>query len=570
MEDRRPVTRDVAAFAPVDDAPAPVVDAVPDAAAPRRPRTKRPPRRRQRVKILFVAANTQFGDQLALDEEYRAIERSIRLARHRDAFELIPQLAARPGDLQQALLEHSPDVVHFACHGSAEAEILLLGDGAVPGVISAEALASLFRVLQDNLVLVVFNACFASGPASAIRQHAGLAIGMRERIEDRVAMAFASALYGALAYGRSVRDAFDLAVAAVEVADARQRHVPQLFLGSGIEAEAIRLIERARAPRAVWAISLMALCAALAVAWHAWQPPAEPGHGAPEARQPGAAAVVREEAHPHAYPSPPPGMLRFAATSVRPGVFSGTQRPAACAAHAADDCAELAHPDQVAAVALPAFDLDALEVTNGDYARWLMRRPDLWTVTPKGIVTTRQEPGVSLLLVSERCGGGLSAVAGDRVVASLDKASWPVVCVTWHGASEYCRTQHKRLPLEAEWELAAKGRDGRPFPWGADLPRQDGVAFDLRDGASAHPRDVGSSTQDVSPDGVRDLGGNVAEWVEDGRGISDQKTIRGGSWASRGPCHVLGSSCKRITLDAIGPYGPDVGFRCASSVMEER
>jgi formylglycine-generating enzyme required for sulfatase activity len=264
-------------------------------------------------------------------------------------------------------------------------------------------------------------------------------------------------------------------------------------------------------------------------------------------------------------------MLRFAAASVRPGVFSGTQRPAACAAlHGADDCAELAHPDQVAAVALQAFDLDTVEVTNGDYARWLMKRPDMWTVTPKGIVKARQEPDVSLVLISERCGGGLIAVAGDRVVASLDKASWPVVCVTWHGASEYCRTQHKRLPLDAEWELAAKGHDGRPFPWGADLPRQDGVAFDLRDGASAHPRDVGTSTQDVSPDGVRDLGGNVAEWVEDGRGIIDQKTIRGGSWASRGPCHVLGSSCKRITLDAIGPYAPDVGFRCASSVREER
>ena len=157
----------------------------------------------------------------------------------------------------------------------------------------------------------------------------------------------------------------------------------------------------------------------------------------------------------------------------------------------------------------------------------------------------------------------------DRVVASPEKATWPVVCVTWRGASEYCRAQHKRLPLDAEWELAARGLDGRPFPWGTDLPRQDSVAFDLRDGTAAHPRDVGTSSQDRSPDGIRDLGGNAAEWIEDGRGDTSTKTIRGGSWASRGACHVLGVSCKRIMLDASGPYGPDVGFRCARSVTHD-
>jgi formylglycine-generating enzyme required for sulfatase activity len=264
-------------------------------------------------------------------------------------------------------------------------------------------------------------------------------------------------------------------------------------------------------------------------------------------------------------------MVRFAAASMRPGVFPAAQDPAVCGSpDSTEACAGLAHPEQVATVSLKSFDLDAMEVTNGDYARWLMKRSDIWTTTPKGVIKTRRAPAVSLVLASEKCGGGLAVIAGDRVVTTLDKSSWPVVCVTWHGASEYCRAQHKRLPLEAEWELAAKGHDGRSFPWGADPPRQDGVAFDLRDGASAHPRDVGTSTQDVSPDGVRDLGGNVAEWVEDGRGVIGKKTMRGGSWASREPCHVLGSSCKRITLDANGPYGPDVGFRCASSVMEEQ
>jgi formylglycine-generating enzyme required for sulfatase activity len=528
----------------------------------------------RKIKILFVAANTGAGDQLALDEEYRAIEQSLRGASYRDAFQLIACLATRRDDLQAALLEHRPEVVHFACHGSSQAEVLLASDGPGSEPMSAEALASLFRVLRDNVVLVVFNACFGSAQAAAIRPHVGLTIGMRERIEDGASIKFASALYRALGYGRSVREAFELGVAEIEAVDARQKHVPQLFagtemtdprlLGRAADGAEVRLVDRvvdlsdpwrgvqARegfvprlAAKSRWgraAVLAVLLVAVLLVTWLVWR-----SRRAPEA-------------------PPEAGMVRFAAATVRPGVFDASQRPVVCASlERSEDCAERAQPEQVAPVALSTFDLDATEVTNADYARWLTSRPEMWTVTSKGIVRTRQEPGVPLALVSEACGEGL-ALAGGRVIASPDKAAWPVVCVTWHGASEYCRAQHKRLPLEAEWELAAKGGEGRAFPWGSELPRQDGVAFDLRDGATAHPQDVGTAAQDVSPEGVRDLGGNAAEWVEDGRGAIDQGTIRGGSWASRGPCHVLGSGCKQIARDT---WGPDVGFRCARSVLDD-
>lgn len=263
-------------------------------------------------------------------------------------------------------------------------------------------------------------------------------------------------------------------------------------------------------------------------------------------------------------------MIRFAASDRAPGTRAAIP-PAACAVpDEIDACGGAAHRSALAAAAVAAFDLDALEVSNADYARWLMQQAGAWRVTDKGVVRTRREPGVALALVSERCGGGLTVTRDGRIAAARVQAAQPVVCVTWQGAAEYCRAQHKRLPLESEWDLAAGGRDGRAFPWGAELPREDGVAFNRRDGASAHPRDTGSSVQDVSPDGVRDLGGNAGEWVEDERGLDDSKTIRGGSWASRGPCRVLSASCKRVALDANGPYGPDVGFRCARSVVEPR
>src|SRR5215510_2281024 len=171
-----------------------------------RARSNSPYAARERVKILFVAANAS-RDQLALDVEYRAIEDSIRAARYRDAFQLIPKLAARPSDLQQALLEHRPDVVHFACHGTSQAELVLVAEHAGVAHIPAEALASTFRVLRGDVALVVFNACFAGEQAQAIGEGVGLAIGLRARIDDAAATAFASALYSALAFGRSVRDA---------------------------------------------------------------------------------------------------------------------------------------------------------------------------------------------------------------------------------------------------------------------------------------------------------------------------------------------------------------------------
>jgi formylglycine-generating enzyme required for sulfatase activity len=260
-------------------------------------------------------------------------------------------------------------------------------------------------------------------------------------------------------------------------------------------------------------------------------------------------------------------MVRFLGGPIRPGVFAAASRPPVCASlAAADDAAVLDHPEEVAEIRVEPFDLDVREVTNHEFARWLNEHAGVWSVMSRGVLQARQAPMLPLALTSKECGGGLTLSADGRAVVGAEQASWPVVCVTWYGASEYCRARGKRLPLETEWELAAKGRNGRPFPWGPEMPGRDGVTFDLRDAATAHPRDVGTSRQDVSPEGVHDLGGGVAEWVEDNRGLQDVKTIRGGSWASRGPCQLLGSGRKHIPP---GRFAKDVGFRCASSVIDE-
>ena len=278
-------------------------------------------------------------------------------------------------------------------------------------------------------------------------------------------------------------------------------------------------------------------------------------------------AAVRTWPERGAAPSPPsePDMVRFPATSTRMGVFDAAALPAECRGLVADEgCPVIAEPEAVKPTPVAAFALDRREVTNGEYAAWLNTSAGSWKLTPYGIVTTGGEPAIPLVR-TEKCGNGLTITPEHRAQVTPESARWPVVCVTWSGADEYCRARGKRLPLESEWEIAAKGAEGRPFPWGTELPRPDVVAFGQRGAAEVHPRDAGSSPQDVSPGGVRDLGGNVAEWVEDGRGSARLKTLRGGGFGGRTACDVLGARCARIEGTRAKL---DAGFRCARSLLD--
>jgi formylglycine-generating enzyme required for sulfatase activity len=257
----------------------------------------------------------------------------------------------------------------------------------------------------------------------------------------------------------------------------------------------------------------------------------------------------------------PPNMVRFPAADVYLGVFASL--PDDCRELPIDEnCAEWRHPESVRATHIAAFELDRKEATNDDFCAWLNTHTKDWSLEADGVVTDRKEH--LPLLATTACTGALSISSGGRAEPTAGAAQRPVTCVTWYGAEMYCRAQNKRLPLEAEWELAAKGAVGRPFPWGADwgadTDHLDGVAYHL-----SAPRAVGTSAKDVSPDGVYDLAGNVAEWVQSERNTPDKWVVRGGSFLSDEPCRLLGSKCARISVKNVGR---NVGFRCARNVDE--
>ncbi len=153
-----------------------------------------------------------------------------------------------------------------------------------------------------------------------------------------------------------------------------------------------------------------------------------------------------------------------------------------------------------------------------------------------------------------------------------DRDQHPINCVSWEGAANYCKWAKKRLPTANEWQRAARGTDGRKYPWGNDPVKPtpqanlaDNTLLESKPGrwglkeftdgfVSTAP--VGSFPAGDSPVGAKDMAGNVWEFVTDGN--ETRHEMRGGSW-SYFPIAL------RVSDKAYAPNGRrngDTGFRC--------
>ena len=200
------------------------------------------------ARVLFFAADPHSAPpngsnpRLQLDEEMREIRMRVRAADHREHLVFDSRPAARTEDLLQALNETPPQVVHFSGHGGSDGLVLVGKDGK-PHPVGADALRRLFTVFRGNIRVVVLNACFSRPQAQAIADVVGCAIGTRGQISDTAAITFGAAFYGALAFGRSVREAYDQAATALALDHVDDRECPELVVGAGVDPSALVLIQ---------------------------------------------------------------------------------------------------------------------------------------------------------------------------------------------------------------------------------------------------------------------------------------------------------------------------------------
>jgi formylglycine-generating enzyme required for sulfatase activity len=192
---------------------------------------------------------------------------------------------------------------------------------------------------------------------------------------------------------------------------------------------------------------------------------------------------------------------------------------------------------------LPAFMLDAFEVTNTDFATF---------VEATGYVTYREQE---------------KSPQNWRSAYTEGKDNHPVVFVTFEDAQAFCEWAGKRLPTEFEWEKAARGPEGSLYPWGNEY---DPTLLNGKDSGLRGTTAVGSYPPDGY--GLFDMAGNVKEWVDspyvaypgsdyqDSHYSPDYRGIRGGGWFDEAE-FVL--STNRNGGDPKITANDDIGFRCA-------
>jgi diguanylate cyclase (GGDEF)-like protein len=160
------------------------------------------------MRILFLAANPRDTPQLALDEEAREIQEKLRLSDFREEVTLVTRWAVRVDDLLQILNEERPTIVHFSGHGNKTSEICLQDNTGNSVPLNRDVLVSLFSAFNDTIRLVYLNCCYSKEQSKAISRIVDFTLGVESSIQDIVAIKFASSFYRALAFRRTVREAY--------------------------------------------------------------------------------------------------------------------------------------------------------------------------------------------------------------------------------------------------------------------------------------------------------------------------------------------------------------------------
>ncbi len=215
-------------------------------------------------------------------------------------------------------------------------------------------------------------------------------------------------------------------------------------------------------------------------------------------------------------------------------------------------------------VQVDAFNIDKFEVTNADYKKFIddggYQKKELWS--NEGWAWKEKSKITAPQYFNE---------------SKYNGAEQPVCGISWYEAEAYANWVGKRLPTEAEWEKAAKGTDGRKFPWGNDYKK--GLCNNKDEGIGK-PTKIGKYIEGASPYGLLDMAGNVNEWCLDyfgreyyksspgnnpkGPDKGKDKVIRGGGFS------YDNYYCRTTRRGAYDPTqrSSSIGLRCVKDVKK--
>jgi formylglycine-generating enzyme required for sulfatase activity len=581
------------------------------------------------LRVLGLIASPSDQEPLDVSRERQRVEDALKSLVQKGLAELVWWEEGQTWrDLLHAMRAGPWHVFHFVGHGGFdrtrdEGLIILPDDDGRSHYLPASDLARLLSV-QRTLRLVVLNACegsrggdrdiFSSTAAMLVRRGVPAVVAMQYAITDQAAVEFAHAFYEALADGLPVDAA---------VSDARQ--AVSLAVTHTVEWGTPMLHMRAPNGRLFDFVPAMPAAPApprpseveTAVVLPKPEPlpvvPPRPDTQPADTSSPSSeteTVATKSPAQPQ--PRPLPKRLWLTAGgaaallvvivvmliirgggggggSISVSPVDGMEQEYVPAGEftmgsADGDSQAVSDEKPQHRVYLDAYWVDRTKVTNAMFAKF---------VAASGYKTHAEEIGAAPVFNTaskqseETTGANWQHPRGvDSDITGLEQH--PVVQVSWNDAAAYCAWVGRRLPTEAEWEKAARGTDGRKFPWGYQEVAGDLLNFADRnlevDWAEKNINDgyqftapVGSYPSGVSPCGALDMAGNVWEWVADwynesyyssapaqnptGPASGEHRVLRGGSW-------YTGQSDVRAVNRYAAPPGyrnDHYGFRCVRS-----
>jgi formylglycine-generating enzyme required for sulfatase activity len=197
-------------------------------------------------KILILASNPR--KDLKLDREIRDLKNVIEKSRNCEELVVETALAVRVGDLQDLLLRHQPQIVHFCGHGGGVEGLVFESDIGQEQQVRSEALSNLFRLFLSHVDCVLLNACYSEEQATAIVTHINYVVGMQQAIRDDAAIAFSKGFYRALGYAFSVEEAFEFGCNAIQLEISGSAIVRSVVSEAQRKAEVVRAIAATEIP----------------------------------------------------------------------------------------------------------------------------------------------------------------------------------------------------------------------------------------------------------------------------------------------------------------------------------